>query len=117
MIPTGNSIGERITLAMVSETKSKTPPKIIDNGIKNLCFEENKILIMCGEIKPTNPIVPPAQTEQDTQILPVIKIKNLVFFTFKPKACAEISPTEIKSRYFPETKIKIKETQKGIIKK
>ena len=117
MIPTGNSIGERITLAIVSEIKSRIPPKIIDKGIKNLCFEENKILIMCGEIKPTNPIVPPAQTAQETQILPVIKIKNLVFFTFNPKTWAEISPTDNKSRYFPEIKIIINETQKGIIKK
>ena len=117
IIPTGNSIGEIKTLAKISESKSKIPPNKIDKGIKYLCFDENKLLIICGEIKPIKPIVPPAHTEEETQTAPVIKIKNRVFLISSPKVCAEISPTDSKSKNFPEIKIKIIETQNGIIKK
>ena len=71
---------------------------------------------MCGEINPTNPIVPPAQTEEETQTAPVIKIINLVFLISKPKVCAETSPTDNKSKNFPEIKIKTIERQNGKIK-
>ena len=110
-------MGEIKTLAKISDNKSKIPPNKIDKGIKYLCFEENKLLIIWGQINPTKPIVPPAQTEEETPIAPVIKTNNLVFFISRPKVCAEISPTDNKSKNLPETNIKIIEIQKGKIKK
>ena len=75
-VPTGSSAGEITVLQMVSERSKIEVPVTIESGTTVFAFAPKIFRVICGAIKPTNPIVPPAHTAAETARDPEIKITS-----------------------------------------
>ncbi len=59
---------------MVSERSKIEAPVTIERGTTVFAFAPKIFRVICGAIKPINPIVPPAHTAAETANAPEIKI-------------------------------------------
>lgn len=62
MIPMGSSDGATMHLARISERRRITAPSSIDVGIRLLCFAPTIRRAKCGDMSPTNPMIPQNDT-------------------------------------------------------
>lgn len=95
IIPTGIWLPDPIILDKISETKSKIEPINREPGILNLWFCVNNIFEICGEISPTNPIIPRFATTKAVIRDDKSKDINLKASTFTPDDFAISSPNNI----------------------
>ena len=71
---------------------------------------------MWGQIKPTKPITPPAQTAAAAAMEPATKQRIWTFFVFNPSPSDVKLPLESKSRGLMQNKKSTKEIMAGTIK-
>jgi len=99
-IPTGISEGGLITLAIVSIHRRKIAPDTIVIGRSVLWLGPTIILIICGVMRPMNPIMP----QTDTAVAVTMDDNNSIIFfdfcEFNPKFSACSSPRSNKSKSF-----------------
>lgn len=80
MAPTGKDIPDTITLDIVSAiSKIATPDRKLP-GNKNLWLSPTNLFIICGAIKPINPIIP----KNDTQTAVINDAKNKLTIDITP---------------------------------
>ena len=72
--------------------------------------------MMWGQINPTKPITPPAQTAAAAAMEPATKQRIWTFFVFRPSPSEVKLPLESKSSGFMQNKKRTKEIMEGIIK-
>ncbi len=92
--PIGISNWKRL-LEKSSINKRKLPPKIKLKGIETRLSTPTIILVMCGMIKPNNPITPEIATAEEVASVTANKIINLSLLTWIPEVFASSSPNAI----------------------
>lgn len=98
MIPAGSSLGAITVRARVSESSRRIAPKIMLKGMRVRLFGPVIFRTIWGAIKPTKPIVPPAQTEALTAKAPQINTRIRSLSTCTPRELAVFSPQVSRSR-------------------
>src|SRR5574344_414229 len=102
IVPTGISAGALTTRATVSASNIRIAPPTIERGISERPFAPKILRIIGGAIKPTKPIVPPAQTAAEEAREPAIITSKRSLPTSTPKESAVVSPPAKRSSCLPE---------------
>ena len=91
-MPTGNTMGERIVLARISDVSKNTPPNKAEAGIRNRSSLPVRRRTIWGTTSPTKAIIPKNETDTAVVSEAINIILILSFSTFTPKLLAVSSP-------------------------
>lgn len=91
MIPMGSSDGATMLRESMSERRRITAPRSFDVGMRPLCFAPMIRRAKCGDMSPTNPMMPQKDTTTAVKADAIAKSSMRATFASKPLDMAVLS--------------------------